>query len=208
MPATQRDFPLFLLGLVALPTELVPLHVFEDRYLEMIERCVSERLDFGILWAGEDHLPRSVGCACSVDHIVDGGEERAIDILALGQYPFRLLGRSDGRSYPCGTVEPLLDDPEGTDPLVAQATRELYAELVEQATDSTIADEELSLMDSYQMAGTVDFGADAKQRLLELRSETERMRLLGLLFRAALRKLALSELAQLRARSNGKLHFE
>ena len=57
------------------------------------------------------------------------------------------------------------------------------------------------------MAATVEFGSDAKQELLELRSENARLRLLALLFRAAIKRLELVERAQARARSNGKVRF-
>jgi hypothetical protein len=62
-------------------------------------------------------------------------------------------------------------------------------------------------MSAYQMAATVEFGLDAKQGLLDLRSETARLRLLTRLFRAALRRLEFIERTQERARSNGKVHF-
>ena len=57
------------------------------------------------------------------------------------------------------------------------------------------------------MAATVEFGADAKQELLELRSENARLRLLTLLLRAAIKRLELVERAQTRARSNGKVQL-
>jgi hypothetical protein len=57
------------------------------------------------------------------------------------------------------------------------------------------------------MAGTVEFGPEGKQELLELRSENGRMRLLTVLFRAAIRRLELVDRAQARARSNGKVRF-
>ena len=60
-----RDFPLFPLGLVALPYEYVPLHIFEERYRTMIGECLERSREFGIVWAGEDGS-RPVGCAwCS-----------------------------------------------------------------------------------------------------------------------------------------------
>ena len=61
--------------------------------------------------------------------------------------------------------------------------------------------------DAYEMAATVDFGLDAKQGLLELRSENARLRLVTRLFRAALKRLEFSDRAQARARSNGKVRF-
>jgi hypothetical protein len=63
-------------------------------------------------------------------------------------------------------------------------------------------------MHAYQMAATVEFGVDAKQELLELRSENARLRLLAQLIRAAIERLELVERAQVRALSNGKVRFE
>jgi hypothetical protein len=58
------------------------------------------------------------------------------------------------------------------------------------------------------MAATVEFGLDAKQGLLDLRSETARLRLVTRLFRAALKRLDFVNRAQARARSNGRVHFQ
>ena len=62
-------------------------------------------------------------------------------------------------------------------------------------------------MTAYAMAATVDFGLDAKQGLLDLRSEKARLRLVTRLFRAAMKRLDLVERAHERARSNGKVKF-
>ena len=58
-----------------------------------------------------------------------------MDIVVRGTQPFRLIERQDDLPYPAGIVEPLLDSEEELDPDTAQIARELYAELVEQATD-------------------------------------------------------------------------
>ena len=63
-------------------------------------------------------------------------------------------------------------------------------------------------MSAYQMAATVDFGLEAKQGLLDLRSENARLRLVTRLFRAAIKRLDFIDRAQSRARSNGRVHFQ
>ena len=209
-----RGFPLFPLGIVALPGELVPLHIFEDRYRRMIEQCLGAQAgaperEFGIVWLSDEEL-KDVGCACEVERVLERMDDGRMNILVRGTRPFRLLERQDELPYPAGVVEFLeddaLDDGESLQTLAASA-RELYSELVQQATDRQLGDEELGRMDAYEMAGTVEFGADAKQELLELRSETARMRLLASLLRAALERLELIDRAQTRAQSNGKVRF-
>jgi Lon protease-like protein len=204
--ATVRDFPLFPLGLVALPTELVPLHIFEERYRTLIGHCMADESEFGIVWLAEDGL-RPVGCACEIAEVLEELPDGRINLVARGTRPFRLEERQEGFPYPAGTVEFLTDRDEPVDPVSSEQAHEAYAELVRQATDRTPDADEIGAMSAYEMAATVEFGLDAKQGLLDLRSESARLRLLTRLFRAALRRLDFVERARARARSNGKVHF-
>jgi Lon protease-like protein len=206
-----RDFPLFPLGIVALPTESVPLHIFEDRYRTMIERCLtaepgSHGRQFGIVWLSDEEL-KPVGCACEVVEVLERMEDGRLNILARGLRPFRLLERQDDLPYPAGVVEFLDEQEEAPDRQASEDAHELYRDLVMQATDHDLDGEELREMDAYRMAATVEFAVDAKQELLELRSENARLRLLACLIRAAIERLDLVERAQLRALSNGKVRF-
>lgn len=204
--APVQDFPLFPLGIVALPTESVPLLVFEDRFRTMIEECLDGESEFGIVWLSDEEL-KPVGCACEIDRVLERMDDGRFTILVRGTRVFRLLERQDDLPYPAGIVEFLPEHEEPLDEEIANDAHELYAELVEAATDRTLSEEELAAMSAYGMAATVDFGTDAKQELLELRSENARLRLLTLLFRAAIKQMELVERAQVRAHSNGKVHF-
>jgi len=201
-----QDFPLFPLGIVALPTESVPLHVFEHRFRTMIEECLEGESEFGIVWLSEEEL-KPVGCACEIERVLDREDDGRFTILVRGTRVFRLLERQDDLPYPAGIVEFVEEQEEPLDEEAASEAKGLYGELVEAATDRTLSDQELGALGAYSMAATVDFGVEAKQELLELRSENARLRLLTLLFRAAIKQLELSERAQTRAHSNGKVHF-
>jgi Lon protease-like protein len=104
-------------------------------------------------------------------------------------------------------IEFVSDRGEEIDQALVAAAREAYSELVRRATDREPDEAELSEMDAYAMAATVDFGLDAKQGLLDLRSENARLRLVTRLFRAASKRLDFVDRAQARARSNGKVRF-
>jgi Lon protease-like protein len=204
--APVRDFPLFPLGLVALPSELIPLHIFEERYKSMIARCLEEECEFGIVWSADDGL-RPVGCACEIAEVLEHLADGRINLVARGTRAFELHERHDTLDYPTGTVEFLDDRDEPADGEAAEAAHDAYAELVREATDRVPDPEEIGAMTAYEMAATVEFGLDAKQGLLDLRSETARLHLVTRLFRAAVRRLDFVERAQARARSNGKVHF-
>ena len=204
---TVRDFPIFPLGLVALPYEFVPLHIFEPRYRTMFAKCLERESEFGIVWATEDGL-RAVGCACEITKVIERMEDGRLNVLTRGTRPFRIVDEQDDLPYPAATVEFVEDKLEEPDPAIADAAREAYAALVVQATDNEPDEAEIAQKSAYEMAATVDFGLDAKQGLLDLRSENARLRLVTRLFRAALKRLEFVERAQTRARSNGKVRFD
>src|SRR4029453_1303291 len=201
-----REFPLFPLGIVALPHEIVPLHIFEEPYRTMIGECLERGSEFGIVWSGDDGQ-RPIGCAMEIAEVLERMDDGRMNILTRGTRPFRIVDRQDDLPYPAGTVEFLLDKDETADPGTADAAHEAYNVLVEQATDRTLEPEELGGMSAYQMAANVDFGLEAKQGLLDLRSENARLRLVARLFRAATKRLDFIERAQARAQSNGKVRF-
>jgi Lon protease-like protein len=202
----RHDFPLFPLGLVALPHEVVPLHIFEERYKAMINECLDDGREFGIVWAAEDGL-KANGCAMEVAEVLERHEDGRLDIVVRGTRPFRIVNEQFDHVYPAGEVEFLDDKDEQPDSTTVEAAHEAYGELVVEATDKVLEPEELEPLTAYEMAATVDFGLDAKQGLLDLRSENARLRLLTRLFRAAIRRLDFIERAQARARSNGKVRF-
>jgi Lon protease-like protein len=207
MPAhPTRDFPLFPLGIVALPGEVIPLHIFEERYKTMMNECLRDQREFGIVWLSDDGL-REIGCACEIDRVLERMDDGRMNLLARGTRPFRVLERQGHLPYPAGVVEFVEDRPDTPDPELLRSAHAAYAELVRLATDKDPDEEQLAEMSAYAMAATVDFGVDAKQGLLDLRSENARLRLVTRLFRAAIKRLEFVDRAQERARSNGKVRF-
>jgi Lon protease-like protein len=195
-------FPLFPLGLVLLPQEVVPLHIFEERYKAMIGECLENESEFGIVWLSDDGL-RDVGCTARITRVVDRTEDGRMNILVEGTRPFRLERRRDDLAYPAGDVELLEDfDLEPAAELQAEA-RERYAELVERATEERPEAEALAELDAYGMAATVEHPPEAKQALLELRSEDDRLRMVSEMFRTAIKRVAYAEETAERAQSNG-----
>ena len=204
MPDVRERFPLFPLGLVLLPQELVPLHIFEERYKQMIGECLESDSEFGIVWLSDDGL-RDVGCAARITHVAERFEDGRMNIVVEGTQPFRLERRIDDMAYPAGDVE-LLDDFEpDADPALAEQARVSYAELVAKATGETADPDHVATLDAYGMAATVEHPPEPKQALLELRSENERLRMVDEMFRTAMKRVAYAEEAAERAQTNGSV---
>ena len=206
MGDVEERFPLFPLGLVMLPTEVVPLHIFEERYKLMIGECLESDAEFGIVWLADDGL-REVGCTARVEQVLERTEDGRMNILVRGGRPFRLLRRIEDMPYPAGDVELLDDELAAADEELAAETRESYAALVEHVTDERPDTGELAELSAYGMAATIELSPEPKQALLEERSEDARLRVVGELFGLALARLEKAEEAQEAARSNGKVRF-
>jgi Lon protease-like protein len=170
---TIERFPLFPLGLVLLPGEHVPLHIFEERYKQMIGECLDEQREFGILWLADDAL-KEVGCTARITRVLERFEDGRMNIVVEGATPFRLERRIGELAYPAGDIE-LLDDDPGTDEAALERARTSYADLVEQVTETRPEPEALAELDAYGMAATLDIAASAKHALLELRTEPARL---------------------------------
>jgi Lon protease-like protein len=200
---TIERFPLFPLGLVLLPGEQIPLHIFEERYKQMIGECLEDEREFGILWLADDAL-KDVGCTARITRVLERFDDGRMNILVEGATPFRLERRIGELAYPAGDIE-LLDDDPGTDEEALERARKSYADLVEQVTDTRPEPEALAELDAYGMAATLDIAASAKQALLELRSEPARLEQLEALFDEALKRIRTATRVAEQASGNGHL---
>jgi Lon protease-like protein len=203
MAPTVERFPLFPLGLVLLPGELVPLHIFEERYKLMIGECLEQESEFGIIWLSDDGL-KEIGCAARITRVLERFDDGRLNILVEGTEPFRLTRRIEDLPYPAGDVEPLADDRE-TDEDALERARSRYADLVEEVTETRPEPEALAELDAYGMAATLEVAPAAKQVLLELRSESGRLEQLEAMFAEALQRIKMAERAAEKASGNGHL---
>ncbi|MEZ4638622.1 MAG: LON peptidase substrate-binding domain-containing protein [Caldilineaceae bacterium] len=96
--------PLFPLGVVLYPGMMLPLHIFEPRYREMINRCIDEELPFGVVLIKEGHevgraaMPHEIGTAARITR-VDRKPDGRMDIMAVGTRRFRIEQLKHNRAY-------------------------------------------------------------------------------------------------------------
>ena len=111
----MAELGLFPLPLVLVPTERIPLHIFEPRYLELIEECVATGGDFGFVLATGDGAVHEVGTRASVQRVLEALDDGTMNVVVEGGERFRLLELTKGRPFTTGIVEPVvdLDEPRG-----------------------------------------------------------------------------------------------
>jgi Lon protease-like protein len=199
------EIGLFPLELVLLPTERVPLHIFEDRYKELIGECLAEDSEFGLILETEEGL-REIGTRTAVLEVIHTFDDGRMNVLVEGHDRFRVARMTEGRSFHTAEVEPIVDDEETpTEDDVAQVM-EVFRRLVAVAEAQEIDEPESGAGTlSFQLAARVDFGHELKQELLELRSERRRLQRLGELLERAVTGLSREAEVRERASGNGKV---
>src|SRR5690606_10969850 len=90
--------PLFPLGLVLFPGEAVPLHIFEDRYRDLVRHCLETDAPFGVVLADGDEMAR-VGCAARISRVLQRYDDGRLDIVAVGEERFEVDEVTQERSY-------------------------------------------------------------------------------------------------------------
>jgi Lon protease-like protein len=200
------ELGLFPLELVLLPSERVPLHIFEDRYRELIGESLKDGSEFGILLEDADGM-RQIGTSTGVVELVHAFDDGRMNVLVEGRSRFRVLKLMEGYSYRTADVEPFDDDDreppsDSETERTLDAFRRLAAIAEAEEVEIPAAGEEPL---SFRLAARVDFGTVLKQELLELRSERARLdRLVDLLGHAAT-ALAREREVRERASGNGKV---
>jgi Lon protease-like protein len=200
----MSELGLFPLGIVLLPTEQIPLHIFEDRYQELIGECLDEEREFGLVFADEDGL-RQIGTRAAVTEVLERFDDGRLNIVAEGRDRFRLVELTGGRSFQTGIVEELVDEQDTADPQDTEHALELYERLVE-LTGAEVEEPRLDVPQlSFELAGRFEFAPELKQRLLQLTSERTRMKLLAELLDGAATAVEREREIAERAHGNGKV---
>jgi len=128
------ELPLFPLNSVLFPGAPLQLHIFEERYKQMMNLCIEEKLPFGVVLIenGEEDVspiaqPHEIGCTAHIMQVQRLPQER-MNLMAMGRERFRILRLYDDKPFLRADVEylPLTDDnPQWTQGGAARV-RELF----------------------------------------------------------------------------------
>jgi Lon protease-like protein len=166
--------PLFPLRVVVFPRTPLPLHIFEERYKEMIGEVIRENSEFGIVLAKEDGIVNA-GCTVVVKEVLKKYPDGRMDILTRGVRRFEILGLNEDKAYLRGEVEFFDDEDSGPAPdELREKALAQYRSLQEagelQSAEPEASDEQLS----FQLAQALE-DLDFLNVLLRTRSESQRL---------------------------------
>jgi Lon protease-like protein len=197
--------PLFPLDLVLLPGTPLPLHIFEPRYKEMIAECLANEAPFGIIRAVDERLAE-VGCTAQIITVIQQYPDGRMDLICEGRQRFEILELNHERSFLRAEALIIPDDSGGSAENEKARAIKLHLEILSLAD----AVQDLSGADqaqlSFYLAGSLPLDLDFKQKLLEIRSESERIREVADYFEGILPGLRRVTRVRQKAGGNGHAH--
>ena len=179
--ASERVIPIFPLPIVACPSELVPLHIFEPRYRELVAWARGQQElglggDFGIFLHDGVNV-RATGTMVRIVKLLKEYEDGRSDLLAVGQGRCRIVELLKLHAYDSARVVLVEDDEDDWDDKAATEAFMLHRSLLTAVTGKVPEDRiytgRRSL--SFHLAASAGLSIEDKQNLLEMRSETERL---------------------------------
>jgi ATP-dependent Lon protease len=197
--------PLFPLDLVLLPGGDLPLHIFEPRYRKLIDRCIKEKTCFGVVRTREEGI-ETIGTRATVVKLLRRYPDGRFDILTRGKDKFRVgQVREHQDGYIEGEVFALKEAAEQADLELEDRIDRYYRKLAAISGDLPGDPPPRGPRWSYRLAERLRLGVDARQALLELQNEGERIRKLEEHLRELVPAMIRKEKVQRLIRGNGRL---
>ncbi len=201
--------PLFPLQLVLAPMELLPLHIFEPRYRDMIGRAIDTGDPFGLVLVAESGLA-TVGTLAVVVEVTKRYPDGRFDVLVQGRKRFRLIQPDNSKAYLQATWEPFLDDLDAEPPTesLRRGAVDSYLRLLRLTGRAQVVPDEgpfIRQYASFVMLPLSGLTTGDKQRVLERRSEAERLAALTEHFDERIPLLEAAESRQRLIWGNGRL---
>jgi len=178
----QELLPLFPLSVVLFPRTQLPLHIFEERYKEMIAEAIRDQSEFGVVLAADDGVV-STGCTAVVDSVTHRYPDGKLDIVTVGVRRFEIQSLDTDKAYLRGAVDFFNDEDTGKASVEereqAVAGFRKMCRFLQEGSPPEPSWDDPQL--SFQLAQAVQ-DLDFRQQMLTSRSESERIHELAQFF--------------------------
>jgi len=169
---------LFPLKVVAFPGALLPLHIFEPRYRQLVADRLEDDSPFGIVFGTDDDYAE-IGCAVDIQGILQKLPDGKMNIITRGRRRFRTIKPHES-SAPYAVVRAAWfdDDPEEVPAELVGRAHELFrraAQAKEWGINLAVDVETDPAMLSWLIGGAMHLTNEARQELLELPSARKRL---------------------------------
>jgi len=170
----HAKIPLFPLNLVALPKEKIPLHIFEEKYKNMISDCISNKKPFGIIQI-KDKKMANIGCSMNVYKVLKKYNNGEYDIICKGVERFKINKIDKQNDLWYAEVSFFNEDYKSINKEFFDQILDKYLKILISSNAKINIQNEVDKKNSFDFTKNVILPRQIKQIFLNLNNEKERL---------------------------------
>ncbi len=175
---------LFPLNLVALPSKIIPLHIFEERYKKMINECIEKKKEFGIIYQKKENQSK-IGCSVSIEKIINIYPDGRMDVVVKGNRIFKVQRQYIQQDIAIGDIT-FMPEPVPLDKNIFNPLLDKYIKLLLAAGLKDNIDHHLAKTLTFELLEMIQTSHNFELELLSLSSEEQRSEILNRFFTSIL----------------------
>ena len=170
-----KTIKIFPIGLTVLPKDIVPLHIFEERYKILVRNCIDEDDIFGMVYRDKNKNITQYGCIVKISSVENQYSDGRLDIIVEGYERFKIISSEKNEELWTSDIEIIEEETNKNDDTLFHEVFDKYLQLLILMGKDEFIQQEISKKNSFDLTRNVLLPNKIKQKLISLDSENERL---------------------------------
>ena len=179
MKNKSKTIKIFPIGLTVLPKDIVPLHIFEERYKILVRNCIDEDDVFGMVYRDKNKNITQYGCIVKISSVENQYSDGRLDIIVEGYERFKIISSEKNEELWTSDIEIIEEETNKNDDTLFHEVFDKYLQLLILMGKDEFIQQEISKKNSFDLTRNVLLPNKIKQKLISLDSENERLLFIG-----------------------------
>ena len=178
MKNKTKKIKIFPIGITVLPKDIVPLHIFEERYKNLVRSCIDKDDIFGMVYRDKNKKIKKYGCIVKISSIENEYSDGRFDIIVEGSKRFKIISSNKHEQVWISNIEIIEEEIKKNDNKLFSKVFDKYLQLLILMGKEEFIQQEISKKNSFELTRNVLLPNNIKQKLIILDSERERLEFL------------------------------
>ena len=170
------DIQLFPIGITILPKDVVPFHIFENRYKKMVSDCIKDNTEFGIVYKLPNKNFVNIGCSVKIDRVYKKYDDGRYDIILRGMKRFRIVSSKKYEDIWHSEIRYIDEKYDSFDKKYFSKIHDKYLKLLILLNKKNNFQSEMDKQVSFDFTKNILLPNQIKQDIIRLENEKERLR--------------------------------
>tara|TARA_Y100000814_G_scaffold286701_1_gene256019 strand:- start:86 stop:685 length:600 start_codon:yes stop_codon:yes gene_type:complete len=175
MKNKSKTIKIFPIGLTVLPKDIVPLHIFEERYKILVRNCIDKDDVFGMVYRDKNKNIWQYGCIVKISSVENQYSDGRLDIIVEGYERFKIISSKKNEQLWISNIEIIEEEINKNDDKLFSKVFDKYLQLLILMGKDEFIQQEILKKNSFDLTRNVLLPNKIKQKLISLDSENERL---------------------------------